>query len=136
MKTILSKHTHLDMSQIEIADGIGTRYNLVTPRQITVLLTDLYQDQTMQEILLDALPQAGISGTLQERMKNTVLEKIVFAKTGTMHDISSLSGFIISPEGNPLIFSIIINGVNKPISVAKTLEEEILLAIAERRFKK
>lgn len=136
MKTILSKHTNLDMSQIEIADGIGTRYNLVTPKQIVVLLTDLYQDQNMQEILLDALPQAGVSGTLQKRMKNTVLEKIVFAKTGTMHDISSLSGFIISQNANPLIFSIIINGINKPISVAKTLEEDILLAIAEKRFKK
>jgi D-alanyl-D-alanine carboxypeptidase/D-alanyl-D-alanine-endopeptidase (penicillin-binding protein 4) len=131
IKTILSKHTNLDMSQIEIADGVGTRYNLVTPKQIIILLTDLYHDQSMKKILLNALPQAGVSGTLKERMKNTALEKIVFAKTGTMHDISSLSGFVISADARPLIFSIIINGINKPISVAKTLEEEILLAIAE-----
>ncbi len=129
IKTILSKHTNLDMSQLEIADGVGTRYNLITPEQMVTLLTDLYQDLNMRDIFLKALPQAGVSGTLQERMKNTALDKIVFAKTGTMHDISSLSGFVISADKKPLIFSIIINGVNKPISEAKALEEEILLNI-------
>ncbi len=133
MTKILSKNTNLDMSQMQIVDGIGTRYNLVTTEQLVILLTDLYQNPHLQKILLSALPQSGVSGTLQERMKNTALEKIVFAKTGTMHDISSLSGFVISPnkETNPLVFSVIINGINKPISTAKALEEAILLAIIE-----
>jgi D-alanyl-D-alanine carboxypeptidase/D-alanyl-D-alanine-endopeptidase (penicillin-binding protein 4) len=131
IKKILSEHTHLDMSQLKITDGEGTRYNLVTPEQITVLLSDLYQDKGMQAILLSALPQAGVSGTLKERMKKTMLEKRVYAKTGSMHDISSLSGFLVSPNEKVYIFSIIINGVNQPIEKAKFLEEKILLAVEE-----
>lgn len=126
---ILTKHTNLDMNQIELTDGMGTRYNLVTPEQIVLLLVNLYNDKNLRPIILNALPQAGISGTLKDRMKKTNLEKIVFAKTGTMHDISSLSGYIINPKARSLIFSIVINGVNTPISTAKSLEEQILLTI-------
>ncbi|MCR9191806.1 MAG: D-alanyl-D-alanine carboxypeptidase/D-alanyl-D-alanine-endopeptidase [Gammaproteobacteria bacterium] len=131
IKTSLLKHTNLDASQIEIADGAGTRYNLVTPGQVVVLLTNLYQNQSLQNIFTNALPQAGVSGSLQERMKHTTLEKKVFAKTGTMHDISSLSGYLLDKPDRPLVFSIMINGVNKPISTAKALEEQILFAISE-----
>lgn len=129
IKKILAQHTNIDMSQIELADGAGSRYSLVTPEQIVVLLTDLYTDKNMR--FFNALPQAGVSGTLKNRMKETSLEKQVFAKTGTMHDVSSLSGYIINPNAKTLIFSIIINGVNTPISTAKALEEKILLIVAD-----
>ncbi len=126
MKKILAEHTNLDMKQLEIADGMGSRYNLTTPQQVVTLLSDLYANKNLQPILLKALPQSGISGSLQDRMKKTNLEGIVFAKTGTMHDISSLSGYLLKPNANPLIFSIIINGVNTHISTAKSMEEQIL----------
>lgn len=131
LKEILSHHTQLDMSQIELADGIGTRYNMATSEQIVTLLTNIYNDKQVFPTFFKALPQAGISGSLRDRMKKSILEKKVFAKTGTMHDISSLSGYIISPHGKSLIFSIIINGINQPISKAKSLEEQILSLIEE-----
>jgi D-alanyl-D-alanine carboxypeptidase/D-alanyl-D-alanine-endopeptidase (penicillin-binding protein 4) len=46
-----------------------------------------------------------------------------------MHDISALSGYLINPNGRTLIFSIIINGINKPTYKAKLLEEELLTII-------
>lgn len=131
LKDILSKNTQLDMKQIELADGVGTRYNLANAEQISLLLTDVYKDKKIFPLFLTALPQAGVSGSLKDRMKKTPLEKIVYAKTGSMHDISSLSGYLINPQGKPLIFSIIINGVNKPISTAKKLEEQILTLVNE-----
>lgn len=128
IKKILTEHTHLDMAQVDIVDGEGTRYNQITPEQFVMLLTDLYNDKDIKPILLTVLPQSGVSGSLQARMKNTLLEKKVFAKTGTMHDVSSLSGFIINPNAKSFVFSIITNGVNTPIEKAKALEEKILLA--------
>lgn len=136
MKSVLSQHTHIDMKHIELADGIGTRYNLVTPEQMVILLTDIYTDKKMQAIFLNALPQAGVSGTLKDRMKKTNLEKNVFAKTGSMHDISSLSGYLLSPNADPVTFSILINGINTPIDVAKSLEEKILDIIERHNAKK
>lgn len=132
MKKILTEHTPVNFKHMELTDGMGTRYNLATPEQIVVLLSSVYNDKTLQAIFLDALPQSGISGTLKERMKKTLLEKKIFAKTGSMHDISSLSGFLVDPKTGTLIFSIVINGINKPIGVAKNLEEQILAAIAQK----
>jgi D-alanyl-D-alanine carboxypeptidase/D-alanyl-D-alanine-endopeptidase (penicillin-binding protein 4) len=114
------------MTQIDLADGVGTRYNLATAEQITLLLSTIYQNKELYPLLFSALPQSGVSGSLKDRMKKTALEKIVYAKTGTMHDISSLSGYLINPNGRPIIFSIIINGINKPIGKAKAVEEQIL----------
>ena len=50
------------MSQIELADGAGARYNLVTPEQMVLHLTDLYNDENMR--FFNTLPQAGVSGSL------------------------------------------------------------------------
>lgn len=126
MRKILTEHTRLNMAELEIADGIGTRYNLSSPQQIVALLSGLYHDKTLQPIFLKTLPQSAVSGSLKGRMKQSHLKGIVFAKTGTMHDISSLSGYLLRPDADPLVFSIIINGVNAPISTAKALEEHIL----------
>ncbi len=131
IKKILAEHTTLDMTQVELTDGMGTRYNLITPEQIVMLLTNLYNDKNMRPMIIEALPQSGVSGTLADRMKKTNLEKKVFAKTGSMHDISALSGYVIDPKARSLIFSIVINGINKPLSTAKSLEDQILLAIVE-----
>lgn len=129
IKKILAQHTNIDWEQVELRDGAGLRYNLVTAEQVVVLLSDLYNDKSMQ--FFKILPQAGVSGSLKNRMQRTTLEKKVFAKTGTMHDISSLSGYIISPNNKTLIFSIIINGINKPISTARSLEDKILLIVSD-----
>ncbi|MFJ1267742.1 D-alanyl-D-alanine carboxypeptidase/D-alanyl-D-alanine-endopeptidase [Legionella lytica] len=131
MKKIISEHTHLDMKQMELADGEGTRYNLIAAEQFVDLLTQLYRDKNLQSALLNALPQAGVSGTLQGRMKDSILNKKVFAKTGSMHDLSSLSGFIINPNAKTFVFSIISNGVGKSNAKAKALEEKILSTVDE-----
>ena len=73
----------------------------------------------------------GSTGTLKDRMKKTPLENKVFAKTGSMHDISALSGYLNAPSGKTFIFAIISNGINGQLAKAKALEEKILLAVAE-----
>ncbi|WP_131781614.1 D-alanyl-D-alanine carboxypeptidase/D-alanyl-D-alanine endopeptidase [Legionella gresilensis] len=130
IKTILTENTHLDMKQVELADGIGTRYNLITPEQLVVLLNDLYHDEKFGPQFLAILPKMGRSGTLRDRMKKTSLAGKVAAKTGSMHDVSSLSGYLAAPNGKEYIFSIISNGINTNIFKAKELEEKILLAVA------
>ena len=131
IKSTLAAHTHLDMHQIDIADGAGTRYNVVTPKQMTIFLNDLYHDEKINTIFLSTLPRMGSTGTLKDRMKKTPLENKVFAKTGSMHDISALSGYLNAPSGKTFIFAIISNGINGQLAKAKALEEKILLAVAE-----
>lgn len=132
IKASLIKHTHLTMEQVKLADGVGTRYNLITPKQLVILLSDLYDDKAIGSTFLGLLPIMGQSGTLKDRMKNTSFTGKIAAKTGSMHDVSALSGYMTAPNGKAYIFSIISNGVNTPIVKAKELEEKILLTVALR----
>lgn len=130
IKKILAEYSNMDMHQLELADGAGTRYNMVTAQQLIIFLTDVYQDKKMKPLFLSALPRMGVSGTLKDRMKDTSLQNQVLAKTGSMHDISALSGYLITPTGKTLIFSMISNGINGHLAKAKGLEEKILLAVS------
>ena len=129
MKQILAKHTHLDVKQLEFADGMGSRYNYVTPKQLTQLLNEIYRNPTLYSLFSKALPLMGKSGTLKERMKKLENTKVL-AKTGSMHDISSLSGYLMNDAKRTLIFTIISNNVSGGIQKAKNLEEKILLKFA------
>jgi D-alanyl-D-alanine carboxypeptidase/D-alanyl-D-alanine-endopeptidase (penicillin-binding protein 4) len=131
IKKLIAKNTNMDTDNIDLYDGHGTRYNLITPEQMVVLLTDIYKSKIMRPLIIDSLPLMGKSGSLANRMKNTKLENQVYAKTGSMHDISSLSGYFITKSGKPMAFSIIINGIDKNLSTAKGLEEKILSVVSK-----
>lgn len=126
IKSIISKNTGLKMDNLDISDGEGTRYNLISPAQMVVVLTHLYKDQTMRDYMAKALPHMGKTGSLQWRMRESDLTGRVYAKTGTMHDISSLSGYMMTKSDKPLTFSIIINGIHDDIGKAKEFEEKVL----------
>ncbi len=129
IKKIITAHTKLNMEKADLSDGMGTRYNLISVKHLVDLLSAVYRDEAIRPLIMTALPEAGRSGSLQDRMKKTSLEGKIHAKTGSMHDISSLSGYLFVDNKHPLIFSIIINGIDKPLSHAKALEEEILMAV-------
>jgi D-alanyl-D-alanine carboxypeptidase/D-alanyl-D-alanine-endopeptidase (penicillin-binding protein 4) len=131
IKKILSTNSQLNMDEYKLADGMGSRYNLISPHQMVDLLTDIYDSQSMRKLFFEALPQAAVSGTLADRMKHSKLAKRVYAKTGTMHDVSSLSGFWLRENKAPLIFSIMFNDVNRPIYKAKVMEEKLLLMMQD-----
>jgi len=135
IKQILAKHTHLDMQQLVLADGVGNRYNLITPKQMAIFLTDLYQDKKMYPLFINMLPRMGATGTLKDRMKKSGLENKILAKTGSMHDITALSGYMLLPTGKTIIFSIIGNAITGDYIKAKELEEKILLAVFNNQGK-
>jgi D-alanyl-D-alanine carboxypeptidase/D-alanyl-D-alanine-endopeptidase (penicillin-binding protein 4) len=68
----------------------------------------------------EALPIAGVDGTLRNRLKGTAAENNLRAKTGTLSTATSLSGFVTSAAGEELVFSIIVNNYPEdtdPVSV-------------------
>lgn len=110
LKLIL-KPTHIDFKHNLINDGAGlSRYNLVSPIQLTKLLYYAYHDPNIRKSLIPALPIGGIDGTLIGRMWPVVDGRRVHAKTGSMTGVTTLSGYIYSRHHGVLIFAIMMSG--------------------------
>ena len=91
-------------------DGSGlSRYNYVSADAIVSLLKHVWADEKLRGPFLAALPVGGQDGTLGSRMRNTVLAGRVQAKTGTISNVRSLSGFLVTESGERLVFSMIAN---------------------------
>jgi D-alanyl-D-alanine carboxypeptidase/D-alanyl-D-alanine-endopeptidase (penicillin-binding protein 4) len=90
-------------------DGSGlSRHDLVTPRAVVTLLK-YAQDQPWFPSYYASLPVAGVDGTLESLMKNTVAAGRLHAKTGSVEHVRARSGFVETPAGRRLIFSFLGN---------------------------
>lgn len=92
-----------------IYDGSGlSRKNLATPTVMVETLRAMSLDPD-KEVFLASLPLAGVSGTLRNRMRSTIAQGKVRAKTGTLRGVRALSGYVENPHYGTLLFSIIAN---------------------------
>jgi serine-type D-Ala-D-Ala carboxypeptidase/endopeptidase (penicillin-binding protein 4) len=90
-------------------DGSGlSRHDLVTPRAFVKLL-EYAQKQPWFPEYFASLPVAGVDGTLNERLKDSVLTGKIHAKTGSVSHVRTLSGYGDTPAGRRLIFSFLSN---------------------------
>ncbi|MGG4498856.1 D-alanyl-D-alanine carboxypeptidase/D-alanyl-D-alanine endopeptidase [Brevibacillus reuszeri] len=110
-------------------DGSGlSRFDLITAEQMITLLS-FVQDQDYRDVLEQALPIAGVDGSLKNRMKGTAAENKIIAKTGSMGGVNSLSGYATAKNGNKLAFSILINGIYKS-KYARDLQDYVAILLA------
>ena len=115
-------------------DGSGlSRYNYVTTNTIVTLLTRMWKNDALRGPFAAALPVAAHDGTLSNRMKNTWLDGHVQAKTGTIANVRSLSGYLETKSGERVVFSIIGNHFTVPSSQIDAIAEKALALVAERR---
>ncbi len=118
-------------SEYQIADGSGlSLYNYVTPQLLVNMLTYAWRNEKVRTHLYPSLPVAGNDGTLTRRMKGTVAQYNVHAKTGTVDGISSLSGYLTSGEGHVVAFSIINQGVF-PGSLGRDFQDKVCQALCQ-----
>lgn len=93
-----------------IIDGSGLSYSNKTTAQSQIdLLRYIYHNKRIYPVVYEALPIAGIDGTLSKRMRNSNSYESVRAKTGTLSNVYTLSGYAQMNNGNPVAFSILIN---------------------------
>jgi D-alanyl-D-alanine carboxypeptidase/D-alanyl-D-alanine-endopeptidase (penicillin-binding protein 4) len=94
------------------------------------VLEHVWQDARLRGPFVAALPIGGWDGTLGSRMKKTVLDGRVEAKTGTIANARALSGYLLTTSGQRLVFSIIVNNFTAPASEIDAVVEKALTRLA------
>jgi len=103
----------LPMQGVRISDGSGLdRSNRLTSRFITALLLRMDQHPYSRDYL-GSMAIAGQRGTLRNLYNGTSLDGRLFAKTGTLTGVRSISGVLQTSDG-PRYVSAIANGASAP----------------------
>ena len=93
----------------QLIDGSGlSRRDVITPDALMTILLRMY-DRSDASPWMQALPIAGVDGSLENRLKGTPAERNVRAKTGTMSNIRSLAGYVTAANGEHLAFVVMVN---------------------------
>ncbi len=121
----------MDMDGLSITDGSGlSRFNYISANNLVKLLTYMHSSKNFKTFY-DSLPIAGVDGSLYSRMRNTSAKGNLRAKTGYIGRVSSLSGYVNTKSGEPLVFSIIMNHHLCPKSDATSLQDKICVLLAD-----
>jgi serine-type D-Ala-D-Ala carboxypeptidase/endopeptidase (penicillin-binding protein 4) len=96
-------------SDLALNDGSGlSRNDMITANATVQLLTFMSKHKYFAQFR-DALPIAGVDGTLRTRMRGTPAEGNLRAKTGTLSSVASMSGYVTTAAGEHLAFSMMLN---------------------------
>ena len=121
----------VDSATVRLADGSGlSRHNLVTPAAMAQTLQAMAV-HPKADVYLNSLAVAGVSGTLSNRLGETVLEGRVQGKSGALTGNVSLSGYLQPPNYEPLVFTILINHSDQHASILRDHIDQILLLISQ-----
>lgn len=123
------------VQKMVIRDASGVSHmNLVEADIITKLLYNI-QDAKWFGDFYHSLPVSGVNdklvgGTLAKRFTKGDLKGNIIAKTGSLTNVSSLSGYTKDKYGNNIIFSILLNHLREDQN-GKQIEVDILKLITD-----
>jgi serine-type D-Ala-D-Ala carboxypeptidase/endopeptidase (penicillin-binding protein 4) len=95
------------VGHLRLLDGSGLAYgDRLTPSALVSLLVSVWNTPRLRRPVVASLAVAGVSGTLDDRLRQPPARGTVVGKTGTTRIASSLSGFV----GERYAFAILMNG--------------------------
>jgi D-alanyl-D-alanine carboxypeptidase/D-alanyl-D-alanine-endopeptidase (penicillin-binding protein 4) len=114
-----------------VDDGSGLSYdNFLSAAILVKILEDVYKAPELRTDFICSLALGGVDGTLRRRFLNERHMGRIMAKTGSLANVSSLSGFAFSERRGPLVFSVVTNGIARQYR-ADHVEDEIARALLD-----
>ena len=104
--------------------------NRFSAEQLVLVLRAAMRDFRIASEFLASLAVGGADGTLAHRMGGSLAERYVRAKTGTLANVSCLSGIVGAPGSKPLIFSILMNDLSSPLAARAAQDRITVLLVA------
>ena len=122
----------IDSTAFSLRDGSGlSAQNLLSPRA-TLLLLEHARQSPWGKQYHDALPAPGMrGGTLSTRLAG--LESRLAAKTGTIANVNSLSGYLRTLDDRELTFAIFSNGSGRPSADIRRAIDRIINTLAREK---
>jgi serine-type D-Ala-D-Ala carboxypeptidase/endopeptidase (penicillin-binding protein 4) len=111
-------------------DGSGLSRNDMITAEASVQLLVFMSKHRYAQVFRDALPIAGVDGTLRNRMRGTPAENNVRAKTGSLSSASSLGGYVTTAAGEKLAFSITVNNYPRDVDARSLCLDPITVLLA------
>ena len=105
----------LDWSSVAMADGSGLSRASAIPAGTLTSLNYRMTNSLLGAAWQDLMAVSGVSGTLERRLVDTIAELRLRGKTGSLGDVSALTGAVVGPDGQPLYFTVIANELEGPV---------------------
>jgi D-alanyl-D-alanine carboxypeptidase/D-alanyl-D-alanine-endopeptidase (penicillin-binding protein 4) len=103
------KSIGINTATVVIVDGSGlSRYNAVTPRALVQVLLHEWASPN-RDIVTGALPVAGVRGDLRKRFIGTTASRRVYAKTGSMTNVTNMAGFVATKSRGTVAFAFLMD---------------------------
>jgi serine-type D-Ala-D-Ala carboxypeptidase/endopeptidase (penicillin-binding protein 4) len=117
----------IPLAGVRIIDGSGLSLDdRLTARALSALLLAAWDDVDLHATLWKALPVAGATGTLEDRMQRRPARGAVHAKTGTTDRASALSGYV----RDRYAFAVMQNGLPVATGAARKAQDRFATALA------
>jgi len=129
VKTFL-KTVGIRPEALNLDDGSGLSRNDMITAEASVQLLTFMSKHRYATVFRDALPIAGVDGTLRTRMKGTPAENNVRAKTGSLSSAASLSGYMTTAAGEKLAFSMMVNNYPRDFDPRSACIDPIAVLLA------
>jgi serine-type D-Ala-D-Ala carboxypeptidase/endopeptidase (penicillin-binding protein 4) len=111
-------------------DGSGLSRGDMITAESTVQLLQFMDKHRYAAVFRDALPIAGVDGTLRNRMRGTPAENNVRAKTGSLSSAISLAGYVTTAGGERLAFAIMVNNYPRDLDPRSACIDPIAVLLA------
>lgn len=125
----------INTANCEFHDGSGLSHHAaVTPNVKVALLKSIYSRDTLFRAFYSTLAIGGVDGTIRGRMRGTVAENNVHAKTGTLNSVTALAGYVTTRDGDLWAFDITMNHAR--VYLGRNVQDRIVEKLAGFTYKK
>jgi D-alanyl-D-alanine carboxypeptidase/D-alanyl-D-alanine-endopeptidase (penicillin-binding protein 4) len=129
VRAVLAGHA-IPLAHVRIGDGSGlSSLDRMTPKALVTILQRSWADRETRSVLFGILPVSGRDGTLEDRMTRPPARGNVRAKTGTLDNVSALSGYVRERYA----FAILVNGPGLSSFAARLAQDRFAAVLAEQR---
>lgn len=119
----------IDHSRAVFADGSGLSRDDRASARLLVELDRAMSTSRHGPAWASIMASMGRSGTLERRLRGSVADGRFIGKTGTLRDVTAISGAVVDDEGARYHLAVIANDAGATRGVARALADELVLLL-------